>query len=331
MRHTSPCNDGETDVWKSDVIDKTSGTTSPESPSLHYLLQQLQLPDNQQLTCIVMAGLKTDHWSTEKYKNAASFVPQLTSTVFSYLDVQAEDHVLDIGCGDGQLSRKIAQAASSGRVFGLDASQSFIATAQEEYSSSNCSFELQDCTRLAECSEAVSGSWDKVFSNAALHWILRNPMTRQDVFRNAYDALKPGGKLVFEMGGKGNVAEIHAAFVAALVHTGVPIDKARAASPWFFPSVEWMTQTLVDVGFEIEKCELEYRPTALNPNTADRSGGLIGWLRLMGAQFLEVVPEGKREGVLQEVCDVLDTVITREEDGSQWIGYVRLRAVAHKN
>ena len=277
-----------------------------------------------------MADSAKDHWSTERYKNAASFVPQLTSTVFSYLDVQPQDRVLDIGCGDGQLSKKIAQAASSGQVLGLDASQSFIATAQKEYTASNCTFELQDCTRLAQCSEAVNGSWDKVFSNAALHWILRNPKTRRDVFHDAYDALKPGGKLVFEMGGKGNVAEIQTAFIAALVHAGLSIDEARAASPWFFPSVDWMTQALVDVGFEVEKCELEYRPTALNPNTADKSGGLIGWLRLMGARFLEVVPDGKREAVLQEGCDVLETVVTREEDGSQWIGYVRLRAVARK-
>lgn len=277
-----------------------------------------------------MATSTKDHWSAEKYSSAASFVPKLTSTVISYLAPKSNDRILDIGCGDGQLTAQIAEAVSSGQVLGLDASQSFVSTAQEKHANDNCTFNLQDCTKLAECQEAVDGSFDKVFSNAALHWILRKPDTRQDVFRNAQRALKPGGKLVFEMGGKGNVAEIHTAFTAALVHAGLSVEDARAASPWFFPSVEWMTQTLSDVGFEVEKCELEYRPTQLNPDKSDKTGGLEGWLRLMGAQFLEAVEEGKRETVLREVCDALETVITREEDGSKWIGYVRLRAVARK-
>ena len=271
-----------------------------------------------------------DHWTAEKYSSAASFVPQLTTTVYSYLDPRPNDRILDIGCGDGVLTDKIAKAVPSGEVLGLDASESFIATAQSNNKNLDCTYMLQDCTQLDQCPEAVNGSWDKVFSNAALHWILRNPTTRTHVFRDAYKALKPGGQLVFEMGGKGNVAEIHTAFLAALTHAGLSIDRAREASPWFFPSTEWMKKTLEDVGFEVKICESEYRPTRCNPKTADGSGGLEGWLRLMGAQFLEAVEEGRREGVLKEVAGLLETVVTREEDGSQWIGYTRLRAVARK-
>ncbi|KAK4909791.1 hypothetical protein LTR49_021460 [Elasticomyces elasticus] len=284
----------------------------------------------ERLAISIMTSSTKDHWSAEKYSSAASFVPQLTTTVLSYLDVQPNDRVLDIGCGDGQISIQIATTASSGQVLGLDASQSFVSTASEKYASKNCTYKLQDCTRIDECSDAIDGSWDKVFSNAALHWILRNPDTRVAVFRDAHKALKSGGKLVFEMGGKGNVGEIQAAFISALSHAGLSIDKARAANPWFFPSVDWMSKTLSDVGFEVEKCELEYRPTKCNPETTDGSGGLVGWLRLMGAQFLEAVSEDKREAVLKEVSETLETVVTREEDGSKWLGYTRLRAVARK-
>ena len=278
-----------------------------------------------------MAATNQDHWSSEKYQSAASFVPKLTTTVLSYLDVQPTDRILDIGCGDGQLTSQVAQMATQGQVLGLDASSSFISTANQSHSSPNCSYRLQDCTDLSASPDTVKeGSWDKVFSNAALHWILRPPATRQNVFRDIHRALKPGGSFVFEMGGKGNVAEIHSAFTAALVHAGISIEEAREACPWFFPSVEWMRQMLGEVGFEVVKCESEYRPTRLNPETEDGSGGIEGWLRLMGARFLEAVDEGKREGVLKEVGDVLESVITREEDGSRWIGYVRLRAVARK-
>ncbi|KAK5112503.1 hypothetical protein LTR62_004260 [Meristemomyces frigidus] len=275
-----------------------------------------------------------DHWSAEKYHSAASFVPKLTSTVLTYLAPQPQDKILDLGCGDGVLTAQIAAAVSSsdgGKVLGLDASPSFIDSAKRNHEGTTCSFHLQDCTRLEGCAELREGGWDKVFSNAALHWILRAPETRESVFRRVHEALEPGGKFVFEMGGAGNVAEVQAGFTAALVSKGgLTLREAREASPWFFPSTQWMSQMLGRVGFEVEVCELEYRPTECSPERADGSGGLGGWLRLMGAQFLEAVPEGRREEVLREVEGIVEGVVRREEDGSRWLGYVRLRAVARK-
>lgn len=177
----------------------------------------------------------------------------------------------------------------------------------------------------------MDGSWDKVFSNAALHWILRDPSTRKDVFRDVFSALKPGGRFVFEFGGKGNVGEVHAAIVSVLTHHGIPLQKANDANPWFFPSDAWLRDMLTDVGFEVEKAEMEYRPTKLTARSEDGSGGLEGWVRLMGAEFLAVIgDQSEREQAVREICDVLEPIVTREEDGSQWIGYVRLRGIARK-
>ena len=189
---------------------------------------------------------------------------------------------------------------------------------------------MHDCTQISSEPEAANHSWDKVFSNAALHWILRDPSTRQNVFGDINKALKPGGTFVFEMGGKGNIAEIHAAIISAMTAHGIPLQPARDSCPWFFPSDVWMRQSLEEAGFEVRKCELEYRPTKLNPDSADGSGGLEGWVRLMGAQMLETVDAAKVDSVVRQVVETLGTIITREEDGSQWIGYVRLRAVAVK-
>jgi SAM-dependent methyltransferase len=164
-------------------------------------------------------------------------------------------------------------------------------------------------------------------SNAALHWILRDESTRMSTLRAIYDCLKPGGTYVFEMGGHGNVAEVNTALIFALVQHGIPVEQARETSPWFFPSDTWMKKALEEVGFKVENVELEYRSTQL---TADAKGGLAGWVRLMGAQFLEVLPEEKRDAAVRQICDVLQNVVTRGEDGSQSLGYVRLRGIAKK-
>lgn len=271
-----------------------------------------------------------DHWSSNAYNSAAGFVPKLTSKVISYLNAQPGDRILDVGCGDGALTEQIARSTHSGNVLGLDASQSFISTAQEKHSADNCNYELLDCTRLDSYPIAVDGSWDKVFSNAAMHWILRKPDIRIPFFHHVNKALKPGGMFVFEMGANGNVAEIQAATIAALIHAGLSITEATEACPWFFPSTDWMSATLNDTGFDVEICEHEYRSTALTPKKADGSGGLEGWVGLMCSEFVEPAGPDKRESVLREICEVVDPIVTRHEDGSKWIGYCRLRAVARK-
>jgi len=277
-----------------------------------------------------------DHWSSQAYNAAANFVPQLTTTVVKYLDPKPGDRILDLGCGDGTLTAHIAEVISpSGEILGIDASSSMISTAQEKFPSSNnrrCSFAVQDCAVFSSDAKSkfLNGTWDKVFSNAALHWILRSSETRRDTLKAAYNALKIGGTFVFEMGGHGNVAEVYGALVAALIAQGISPQAAYERSPWFFPSKDWMRAALQDTGFEVEKVEIEYRPTRMTPKDVDGKGGLEGWVRLMGAEFLEAVDEGKRDEAVKLVVSIIENIITREEDGSQWLGYVRLRGVAKK-
>lgn len=132
---------------------------------------------------------------------------------------------------------------------------------------------------------------------------------------------------MFEMGGHGNVAEVMTALIYTLVQKGIPVEKAKEANPWFFPSETWMKDALETVGFQVDKVETEYRPTKL---TSAVNGGLAGWIRLMGAQFLELFGEERQDEAVKQICEVLEPVVTRVEDGSQWLGYVRLRGVARK-
>lgn len=270
---------------------------------------------------------KKDHWTGEAYSASASFVPKLADKIVSWLDPQPTDRILDLGCGDGALSAKINDHCAS--ITALDSSPNMISAARKSYgSTSGLSWQVQDCRHVEDCAAVETEAYTKVFSNAALHWILRDPGTRESVLRGAFRALERGGTFAFETGGAGNVAEVHAALLAAVVHQGVSIERAREAVPWFFPSEALMKQLLEGIGFIVQKSELDYRPTRL---TTEKEGGIEGWVRLMGAQILETLSSvDKREAAIKEVCDVLSTILTHEEDSSMWLGYVRLRVLARK-
>lgn len=268
-----------------------------------------------------------DHWTQEAYSTSASFVPELATTIVRWLNPQPNDVILDLGCGDGVLTAKLKQTSAS--VIGVDASSNLITSAKHSYGSiPGLSWHVHDCRYLDRWVYFQEGAYSKVFSNAALHWILRDPSTRRSVLHNVYTSLQPGGTFAFEMGGAGNVAEVHTALLAAVIHQGLSIDEARELCPWFFPSEALMRNMLEAVGFIVEKMELEYRPTRL---TEAEEGGIEGWARLMGAKFLDGLnASNKRDAAVKEVCELLKTVITHEEDGSMFLGYVRLRVLARK-
>jgi SAM-dependent methyltransferase len=194
---------------------------------------------------------------------------------------------------------------------------------------SNCTFAVENCATFSspEASKVLNGTWDKVFSNAAYHWILHRPESRLDALRAAYTALRPGGTFVFECGGFGNAVEVVTALIASLTEYGVPLEKARELIPWYFASDIWMRDTLEGIGFRVDKMEIEYRPTKLTPKDDSGRGGLEGWIRLFGASIVDGLE--RSDDIIKHVCELLETATTRE-DGSQWLGYVRLRGVATK-
>lgn len=294
-----------------------------DNPKQPKLTGQESISHNTDPSTTPSQAQPKDHWTHSTYNASASFVPKLTSEIVQWLDAQPNDVILDLGCGDGVLTAQIANSCT--RIDAFDASSNLIESARISYGTLlNADWYVVDCRYLEENGEIQEGRYNKLFSNAALHWILRDPFTRMSVLRGAYKALQPGGEFIFEMGGAGNVADVHTALLAALVHQGRSIEQARGACPWYFPSEQLMKSMLEEVGFKVEKSKLEYRPTEL-------TGGLEAWVRLMGAQFLEVLPtDEKKEAVVKEVCDVLKTVLTHQEDGTMWLGYVRLRVVARK-
>ncbi|KAF7859442.1 uncharacterized protein EAF02_010890 [Botrytis sinoallii] len=281
--------------------------------------------------------------------NSASFVPKLAGKVLGWLDVQSDDVVLDIGCGDGIIPVQIAHTLSkgSGSIHGIDSSEDMIAAAKKaavaggEEIPGICTFQVLDASSLQDLSTLPSQSYTKIFSNAALHWILRPESIRIQFFTEVKRLLKPNGIFVFEMGGMGNVAEMRTAFLSVIGRRCEGgLKRAREADPWFFPDEAWMRSALasacsssgVNTGvnregereWKIEKLETEYRATQTD------KGGIEGWVKLMGKQLFDVLGDGEeRKEAEKEVCEVLESVC-RSPGGGDWIGYVRLRGMIRR-
>ncbi len=243
-------------------------------------------------------------WDSERYARNARFVSTLGEDLLALLDARPGERILDLGCGDGVLTAKIAAAGAN--VLGIDASAAQIAAARR----------LGVEARTADA-QALSfdPEFDAVFSNAALHWMKQPDAVIAGVRR----ALRPGGRFVAEMGGHGNVGAVRTALGAALARRGID---AGLHDPWYFPTVEDYRGRLQAGGFVVETISDFARPTVL-------PGAMVDWLETFAGAFLAAVNPNERRAVLAETAAALEPSL-KNADGSWWVDYVRLRFHAVK-
>jgi trans-aconitate methyltransferase len=243
-------------------------------------------------------------WDAERYARNARFVSDLGAPVLELLAPQPGERILDLGCGDGALTEKLA--AMGCRVVGIDASANFVEAAR----SRGLDARIMDGERLA-----FNEEFDAVFSNAVIHWMKRV----DDVIDGVWRALKPGGRFVAEFGGHGCVANIVAALNGALARRGIDGD---SVNPWYFPTVEDYRQRLTARGFDVTWIALIPRPTPL-------PGDVTGWLETFALSFSGALPEIDRPAFIAEVREALRLQLC-DADGNWTADYVRLRFAATK-
>lgn len=245
-----------------------------------------------------MSGAE-DHWDAARYARAGRFVSDLGAPLLDLLDPRPGERILDLGCGDGALTLRIA--ARGAEVLGLDASPAMVAASRAR----GLRAEQGDGQRLA-----FDAAFDAVFSNAALHWMTDSAAALAGIAR----ALRPGGRLVAEQGGHGNVAAIRTALVAVLARRGIVTDLADV---WDFPTAEAQTRRLAAAGLVVEEIALVPRPTRL-------ATGIEDWLATLAAPVLARLPEAERGPARAEAAALLAPAL-RDAEGVWWADYVRLR------
>src|SRR6266851_442849 len=159
-------------------------------------------------------------WDPERYAHNARFVADLGTPVVELLAPRAGERILDLGCGDGVLTRKLVELGCE--VVGVDGSADQVRSALAR----GVDARVVDGEQLD-----FDAEFDAVFSNAALHWMRR----ADDVISGVRRALRPTGRFVGEMGGAGCVETIKTALVEALDRRGI---NGASKVPWYFPTVE---------------------------------------------------------------------------------------------
>ena len=246
----------------------------------------------------------TQRWDPEAYGRNGAFVHGLAGGVLEWLAAQPGERILDLGCGDGQLTERIA--ATGACVAGVDASPEMVVAARRRGIAAK--------EGSAEWLPFPDREFDAVFSNAALHWVRGQDAMINEVRR----VLKPGGRFVAEMGGHGNIAAIRVALMAVLARHGHGADEEGVN---YYPTSESYTRRLRRHGFKVRQMALIPRPTPLE------ASGMTGWLRTFRRGVLEGLPEGIREAVVEQTTALLEPAL-RDEEGNWTADYVRLRFIA---
>src|SRR5579875_1951697 len=233
-------------------------------------------------------------WDAERYEAQHSFVWQFGESVIELLDPKPGECILDLGCGPGQLTQKIAERGAE--VVGVDSSPEMIGQARQNFP--HLRFVLQDAAAME-----FQNEFDAVFSNAALHWMLN----LSGVAKAVAGALRSGGRFVAEMGGKGNIAMIEKAVESVVArYSSGPIPARRT----YYPSLAEYASVLEAQGLETRYAVVFDRPTPLAGEN-----GMENWIRQVKWYYFEALPGERREAAVRETVDELRPVLYRDE---QW-------------
>ncbi len=244
-------------------------------------------------------------WDAAGYSEHFSFVHQYGGDLLSLLDIRPGMRCLDLGCGNGALTERLKEAGLE--VTGMDASENMLQIARSRHP--GLTFIRGDATGFS-----LDHPVDIIFSNAVFHWI--DAPKQPDLLACVFAALKPGGQLVFEFGGRGNNALIHRGLAAAFARR-----KLCYRMPFYFPSLAEYAGLLEQSGFIVTEARLFPRPTLL-----EGEKGLVEWMKMFVQAPFAGLDEALAEEIRQETAAALRPVLFRE--GRWYADYVRLRGKA---
>ena len=240
-------------------------------------------------------------WDATTYDRVADPMTRWGANVLARLPLLGDETVLDAGCGSGRVTERLAERLPAGRVIALDGSAAMIVAARERLARFGRRVEYVEAN-LERRLPIQPASLDAILSTATFHWI----SDHDTLFRNLAGVLRPGGRLVAQCGGRGNIASV----LAAITATG-----ERWPGPWTLAGPEETAKRLEKAGFADVETWCNDEPTPIEPGAPLRE-----YLRtvILGAHLERLKPD-RRDAFVEAVA-------ARLPDGG--IDYVRLNIVA---
>lgn len=259
----------------------------------------------------------TYQWDARDYRKSSSAQLQWARELLGKLQLRGNERVLDIGCGDGKITAEIAKCLSIGSVLGIDNSEEMINFSienfpQDEYR--NLDFKLVDTQKLPFDSE-----FDVIFSNATLHWVIDH----LNVLQGIKKSLKPGGRILLQMGGRGNASALFTV-----------LDSMMAKDRWgkFFRdfSFPYGFYGVGDYRMWLKRTGLKEKRIELIPKDMTQKGkdGLASWIRTTWLPYTQRVSEVLQDDFIQDLVDRYTENFPPDSEGLVHVSMVRLEVEA---
>jgi trans-aconitate methyltransferase len=258
-------------------------------------------------------------WDAVDYGKHSKVQYQWAQELIAELQLRGCEAVLDIGCGDGKVTKGIAERLPHGYVIGVDRSEDMITFARKRYSKQ--AFRNLIFRKLDVREWDFESQFDVAFSNAALHWIVDH----RPLLYRVKKALRPNGRILFQMGGKGNAAGI----ISVLDDLLTSKRWKRYFLDFDFPYGFYEER---DYGGWLAQVGLVADSIRRIPKEMKHVGreGLAGWFRTTWQPYIARIPAAMRKEFISEVIDGYLKAHPLDQEGKSRVGMIRLQVAAHK-
>jgi trans-aconitate 2-methyltransferase len=266
-----------------------------------------------------MPVIPSAKWDAAEYAANSAVQHGWARELMARLQLRGNEHVLDVGCGDGKVTAEMARALPRGSVVGTDVSPEMIAFAQKKFltrENPNLTFRVMDAREIR-----FAGQFDLVFSNAALHWVDDHPA----FLRGVAAALRPGGRLIVSCGGKGNAHDVFLALRPEMRSKRWRGFFREVPRPYHFYAPGDYEKWLPKFGFKINLLNLASQDAAYAG-----ADGIATWLRSTWIPYVQRVPENLREEFIAAVAQRYIAKHPPDASGNVLVRMVRLEIDAVK-